>query len=105
MHIIIQKIFISKLLYNVLYKEGVEMNELVKAMLKTMFSSPIYWIIVIIGIAAYIVMKIRESKIAKESYKCPRCGGQLQIKNGRYGKFIGCKNYPYCQYTRNIKYK
>lgn len=36
-------------------------------------------------------------------YKCPRCGGQLQVKNGRYGKFIGCKNYPYCKYTRSIK--
>ncbi len=75
------------------------MNELVKAMLKTMFSSPIYWIIVIIGIAAYIVMKIRESKIAKESYKCPRCGGVLVRRNGKYGEFIGCSNFPKCRFT------
>lgn len=36
-------------------------------------------------------------------YKCPKCGGQLQFKNGKYGNFIGCKNYPYCKYTKSIK--
>ena len=31
---------------------------------------------------------------------CPQCGtGQLQIKHGRWGKFIGCDNYPECSYT------
>jgi DNA topoisomerase-1 len=31
---------------------------------------------------------------------CPQCGtGQLQIKHGRWGKFIGCDNYPECGYT------
>ena len=32
---------------------------------------------------------------------CPECGGQLKEKNGKYGSFIGCSNYPRCRYTRN----
>jgi DNA topoisomerase-1 len=30
---------------------------------------------------------------------CPKCGGDLVIKAGRYGKFVGCSNYPTCDYT------
>jgi DNA topoisomerase-1 len=39
---------------------------------------------------------------------CPLCPtegrepGQLQVKLGRYGKFIGCTNYPECRYIRNM---
>lgn len=32
---------------------------------------------------------------------CPKCGGELVKKNGKYGKFIGCSNFPKCKYTRN----
>ncbi|MBI1424087.1 MAG: type I DNA topoisomerase [Gammaproteobacteria bacterium] len=34
--------------------------------------------------------------------KCPECGGQLAIRLGRRGRFIGCNNYPECSYTRNV---
>lgn len=30
---------------------------------------------------------------------CPVCGGQLVIKYGRFGKFIGCSNHPQCTHT------
>ncbi|HEV8564722.1 MAG TPA: type I DNA topoisomerase [Actinomycetota bacterium] len=36
---------------------------------------------------------------------CPTEGrepGRLQVKLGRYGKFIGCENYPECRYIRNM---
>lgn len=33
---------------------------------------------------------------------CPECGGQLSIRLGRNGRFIGCTNYPDCSYTRNL---
>ncbi|SJZ56359.1 type I DNA topoisomerase [Consotaella salsifontis] len=34
---------------------------------------------------------------------CPRCGnGQLSLKLGRYGAFVGCSNYPECNYTRQL---
>ncbi|MSP11424.1 MAG: type I DNA topoisomerase [Chloroflexi bacterium] len=33
---------------------------------------------------------------------CPECGNPLLIKSGRFGKFIGCRNFPTCRYTRPI---
>jgi DNA topoisomerase-1 len=34
---------------------------------------------------------------------CPACGvGRIGLKLGRYGSFIGCSNYPECQYTRKL---
>lgn len=33
---------------------------------------------------------------------CPRCGGKLVVRNGEYGKFIGCSNYPRCKFRRNM---
>ena len=33
---------------------------------------------------------------------CPRCGGELIKRNGRFGAFYGCSNYPRCRYTRNV---
>lgn len=46
-----------------------------------------------------------ENNTKKETnkYICPRCGGRLIIKNGRYGRFIGCSNYPRCKYTKSLK--
>ena len=34
---------------------------------------------------------------------CPRCGGWLETKMGRFGRFLGCSNYPDCNYTRNLQ--
>ena len=31
---------------------------------------------------------------------CPRCGNDLVVRYGRYGKFIACSNFPECRYTR-----
>ncbi len=34
---------------------------------------------------------------------CPRCGtGQLSLKLGRHGAFVGCSNYPECGFTRQF---
>ena len=34
---------------------------------------------------------------------CPNCGnGQLSLKLGKYGAFVGCSNYPECNYTRQL---
>ena len=30
---------------------------------------------------------------------CPKCENELIVKWGRFGKFIGCSNYPECKYT------
>jgi DNA topoisomerase I len=40
--------------------------------------------------------------------ECPLCPtegrdpGRLEVKLGRYGKFVGCTNYPDCRYIRNM---
>jgi DNA topoisomerase-1 len=35
--------------------------------------------------------------------KCPACAnGQLGLKIGKFGAFIGCTNYPECRYTRQF---
>ncbi|MBW3016927.1 DNA topoisomerase I, partial [Candidatus Woesearchaeota archaeon] len=31
--------------------------------------------------------------------KCPNCGGELQIRKSKFGKFIGCTGYPDCKTT------
>ncbi|MGD1038038.1 MAG: type I DNA topoisomerase [Roseiarcus sp.] len=35
--------------------------------------------------------------------QCPSCGkGQLSLKLGKFGVFIGCSNYPECKFTRAL---
>ena len=31
-----------------------------------------------------------------------QCGGELSLKVGRFGAFIGCSNYPECKFTRPL---
>lgn len=35
--------------------------------------------------------------------KCPKCSGKLGIKLSKYGAFIGCDNYPKCDYTKKLE--
>ena len=49
------------------------------------------------------VKNIRENIIDNDLYKCPKCGGYLIERNGQYGRFYGCSNYPKCKYTEKIK--
>jgi DNA topoisomerase-1 len=32
--------------------------------------------------------------------KCPKCGSNLVIKQGRFGEFTACTNYPNCKYVK-----
>ena len=34
---------------------------------------------------------------------CPICDGWLETRMGRYGRFLGCSNWPRCDYTRNLQ--
>ena len=36
---------------------------------------------------------------------CPECGGEIVIRNGRYGKFKSCNNFPTCKYRESLKEK
>ena len=42
----------------------------------------------------------RQNVVEKVGRVCPRCEeGDLIIKYSRYGKFVGCSNYPDCKHT------
>lgn len=36
----------------------------------------------------------------KNNVFCPKCGGTLIKRNGKYGLFLGCSNYPKCKYVQ-----
>ncbi len=40
------------------------------------------------------------SELKRNIYKCPLCGGRLVPRSGQYGKFMGCSNYPNCNYIK-----
>ena len=43
------------------------------------------------------------SKDGSDPRVCPTCGnGRLGLKLGRFGAFIGCSNYPDCNFTRQL---
>lgn len=53
--------------------------------------------------ASETVERVRIAEVSTGE-KCPECQvGDLVIKEGRYGKFIACNNYPNCKYTRNVE--
>ncbi|MBQ7383189.1 MAG: type I DNA topoisomerase [Clostridia bacterium] len=38
-------------------------------------------------------------------YICEKCGSRMIVKNGRFGKFAACPNYPQCKNTKKIEEK
>ena len=46
---------------------------------------------------------VKENNDKEKNMICPKCGGKLVERNGKYGNFIGCSNFPNCKYTsKNI---
>ncbi len=43
-----------------------------------------------------------ESLPDAEKEKCEKCGGKMVLKEGRFGKFLACENYPKCKNTKAI---
>ena len=50
---------------------------------------------------AYKIMYVDEAVPTGEL--CPRCGAPLVYKEGKNGQFIGCSNYPSCNYVQKEK--
>ena len=42
----------------------------------------------------------REFEVVDE--KCEKCGSDMHIRDGRFGRFIACSNYPECKNTRQL---
>ncbi|WP_087023573.1 DNA topoisomerase family protein [Thaumasiovibrio subtropicus] len=34
---------------------------------------------------------------------CPKCGGKLEFRFGKHGPFMGCTQYPQCDYIRPLQ--
>lgn len=47
---------------------------------------------------AFKLMPKKEAE--KTGEDCPKCGSALVIRNGRYGEFTACSNYPKCKYIK-----
>src|SRR5699024_4744879 len=37
-----------------------------------------------------------DNEFKYERFECPKCGGRLIRKKGKFGYFFGCSNYPTC---------
>ena len=46
--------------------------------------------------------KVAEQQKELQNGKCPKCGHDLVLRNGKYGHFYGCSNYPKCKFTQKI---
>ncbi len=47
-------------------------------------------------------MPVARTEPEKIGRTCPKCGHELVIRYGRYGKFISCNNFPTCRYTEPL---
>lgn len=45
----------------------------------------------------------KQQHIENIQSKCPFCGSELVLRNGKYGRFWGCSTYPKCKFTRPEK--
>lgn len=48
---------------------------------------------------------VAHTSVMTENKRCPRCGGFLIRRKGRFGQFWGCSNYPICSYTEQEQTK
>ncbi len=45
-------------------------------------------------------LKVAEEEVTNEV--CENCGRPMQVRFGRYGKFLGCSGYPECKTVRSL---
>ena len=65
---------------------------------------PVYWCFDC-G-SALAEAEIKMEKVKKEIMTdelCPKCGNKLVIRQGRYGDFYACSDYPKCTYTKDVE--
>ncbi len=84
------------------------MNEVVWTLTKGLlpYFAIMILIILVIGILVKLKIKVKEktnqaiASIKTNGGICPKCGGKLVMREGKYGTFIGCSNFPKCRYTQ-----
>lgn len=48
---------------------------------------------------AAIQIDLNEKTLKVQNHECPWCGGELVDRQGKYGVFRACNNYPKCRFT------
>ncbi|MBI2026365.1 MAG: type I DNA topoisomerase [Deltaproteobacteria bacterium] len=46
------------------------------------------------------IIEIVKPEVSDE--KCEKCGSPMQVKSGRFGKFLACSKYPECKSTKSL---
>jgi DNA topoisomerase-1 len=66
------------------------------------------WVDVVRGFYEPFAIQLKEAEAMMPEVKaepeqigrdCPECGSPLLLRHGRFGKFIGCSNFPTCKFT------
>lgn len=45
--------------------------------------------------------EMEKKELERVGKACPQCGSELVYRNGRFGKFISCIDFPKCRYTES----
>jgi DNA topoisomerase-1 len=53
--------------------------------------------------AAEVMDRVRDEASERTDIKCPKCGGVMEVKWGRFGKYLRCEKYPDCSGTMNFE--
>jgi len=52
---------------------------------------------------AYIKSKSLKTEAEASGITCNKCGGMMVYREGKFGKFLACSNYPSCKNTQNVE--
>ena len=50
-----------------------------------------------------VIEKGVNTRYNRNAHICPNCEIELVLRDGPYGQFYGCPNYPRCKFTKNIR--
>jgi DNA topoisomerase-1 len=53
--------------------------------------------------AKYKEVESKKTEVVATDKLCPKCGANLVIKMGRFGKFYACPKFPECKHTENME--
>jgi DNA topoisomerase I len=45
---------------------------------------------------------IKIDEVAAHPDPCPKCGKEMIVRHGRFGKFLGCTGYPECRHIQSL---
>ncbi len=58
-----------------------------------------YILFAAVAAAVSLIVFVHKGTVLEDG-KCPKCRHPLTLREGKFGQFWGCTNYPACKYTR-----